>query len=465
MHSSGASGLEGVAAAGRPADPNGPPRPGRNADIALLALCQALYQMGVSVDLTLTALVGLSLAPDMALATLPLTLITVVGAIGSAAVGALVPRFGYRTVMLAGATAEAIGGMTSAIAVQEHSFPLLCLGTSLVGLHKASGAYYRYQAADRARSDRRARALATVLAGGVAAALIGPFAATSSRNLLSTEFAGSYLIVAAVGVLILPLIWLLGPIGTESFRRSSARPRTGPTSTASPPGAVAPASPWRPALRTASFRDGFAALAYGGFAMTLLMAIGPMGNMAAGNTVTQGAMIIQWHMVGMFAPSWFTGRLATRYGPRRIAVAGGLVLLAGTSVGASGSAVGLLMVGLGLVGVAWNLLYVAGSSFIIRCYEQGRGSKIQSVVEGSTAGLSAIASLSASTVFEHFGWTGANLAMLVLSLAACAHFLLRRGAGQPRTATTEGNRPVKTPETAETPEVREEPAPAGDFAT
>ncbi|WP_328914167.1 MULTISPECIES: MFS transporter [unclassified Streptomyces] len=396
------------AGARRPAVRRRPP------DLGLLTACQTLYQIAVSVDLTLTAIVGMRLAPTMALATLPLTLITVIGAVAAAAAGVLIPRFGYRAVMLAGSGAAVIGGCASAAAVHSRSFPLLCVGTSLVGLHKASGAYYRYLAADRAVPARRGRALATVLAGGVVAALAGPFLATESSMWFSTEFIGSYLVVSLASALVLPLIALLSATPGE--------PANSPARLRPPP------APLRPALGTVPFRRGLAALGYGGTVMTLLMATGPMGSQQAGHTVAQGAMVIQWHMVGMFAPSWFTGRLSTRFGPRAVALAGALVLVAGTAVGAAGTAMPLLMAALGLVGVGWNLLYVAGSGFVVQCYPQGRGSRIQSAVEGATACVSAAASLSAGYLFTRIGWSGANLAMLALSAFACLHFLRRTRA-------------------------------------
>lgn len=378
----------------------------RLSDTGLLTLCQTLYQLAVSVDLTLTAIVGMRLAPTMALATLPLTLITLTGAVASAAAGMLVPRFGYRRVMLVGAGCAALGGGMSTLAVVNGSFPLLCVGTSLVGLHKATGAYYRYLAADRAAPGRRSRALATVLSGGVAAAIVGPLAAAGSVNVLPKPYAASYLMVAAVCALALPLIASLSSATASAHRTAVSAP-----------------TPLRQAVRSGAFWDGTAALCVAGGVMTLLMAIGPLANARADHTMDQGAMIIQWHMIGMYAPSWGTGRLATRLGPKRTALIGTICLVLGGAVGVQGTGMLWMMGGLALVGVGWNVLYVAGSAFTVQSYAPGTGSRVQSAVEGVSAGFSAAASLGAAAVFTHLGWGGANTAAIGVCVLALLYFM------------------------------------------
>ena len=414
--------------AGQPDDQRRKPRPfgaRRLSDTGLLTLCQTLYQLAVSVDLTLTAIVGMQLAPTMALATFPLTLITLTGAIASVLAGMLVPRFGYRRVMLTGAGCAALGGGMSTFAVVSGSFPLLCVGTSLVGLHKATGAYYRYLAADRAAPGGRSRALATVLSGGVAAAIVGPLAAAGSVNVLSTPYAASYLLVATVCTLALPLIAAL------SNATAAARGGTVDAAVRSTP------TPLGSALRFGAFWDGTFALCVAGGVMTLLMAIGPLANAHAGHSMDQGAMIIQWHMIGMYAPSWCTGRMTTALGPKRTALIGTMCLVLGGAVGAQGTGMFWMMGGLALIGVGWNVLYVAGSAFTVQSYPPGTGSRIQSAVEGTSAAVAAAASLGAAAVFTHLGWSGANTAAVGAGALALCYFMrpTRRTARPTENAT------------------------------
>ncbi len=415
----------------------------RLSDTGLLTLCQTLYQLAVSVDLTLTAIVGMRLAPTMALATFPLTLITLTGAVASAAAGMLVPRFGYRRVMLTGAGCAALGGGMSTLAVVSGSFPMLCVGTSLVGLHKATGAYYRYLAADRAAAGRRSRALATVLSGGVAAAIVGPLAAAGSVNVLPKPYAASYLMVATVCTLALPLIAALSNAtaaapGARRQAAAAAAAAAGPatqaastpaaqaaTSTVDPPAPAprAAPTPLSEALRSGAFWDGTFALCVAGGVMTLLMAIGPLANAGAGHSMDQGAMIIQWHMIGMYAPSWVTGRMTTRLGPKRTALIGTMCLVLGAAVGAQGTGMLWMMGGLALIGIGWNVLYVAGSAFTVQSYPPGTGSRIQSAVEGTSAAFAAAASLGAAAIFTHVGWGGANIAALGVGALAMIYFM------------------------------------------
>jgi MFS family permease len=405
----------------------------RLSDTGLLTLCQTLYQLAVSVDLTLTAIVGLRLAPTMTLATFPLTLITLTGAIASALAGMLVPRFGYRRVMLTGAGCAALGGGMSTFAVVSGSFPLLCVGTSLVGLHKATGAYYRYLAADRAAPGRRSRALATVLSGGVAAAVIGPLAAAGSVNVLSKPYAASYLMVATVCTLALPLIAALS-------NATAAAPGSSATATAAATVRRTP-TPLRTALRFGAFWDGTFALCVAGGVMTLLMAIGPLANAHAGHSMDQGAMIIQWHMIGMYAPSWCTGRMTTALGPKRTALIGTMCLVLGGAVGAQGTGMFWMMGGLALIGVGWNVLYVAGSAFTVQSYQPGTGSRIQSAVEGTSSAVAAAASLGAAAVFTHLGWSGANTAAVGVGALALCYFMRPTR----RTAPPTENPPLRLP--------------------
>ncbi|POH58791.1 MFS transporter [Arthrobacter glacialis] len=147
-----------------------------------LIAAQACYYMIVSVDLTLTGLVGMSLAPTPMLMTLPLSLIVVVGTACSFIAGHAAARFGYRPVMMAGSLTAVVGGVLSAVAVASQSFTLFCLGTALTGGYRAVGGFLRFVAAEFAPPARRERALALVMYGGIIAAALGPFAAVAASK-------------------------------------------------------------------------------------------------------------------------------------------------------------------------------------------------------------------------------------------------------------------------------------------
>ncbi|WP_146175032.1 MFS transporter [Umezawaea tangerina] len=391
----------------------------------LLVVCQAFYFMGVSIDLTLTAIVGLSLAPTPALATLPLAAITVVGTLCSVAAGLLAARFGYIAVMVGGAVTAVAGAGLSVAAVSTHSFWLLCVGTGLVGAYRSTGGYIRYMAADRAPDGQRERALSFILYGGLVAAFAGPFVATLSSDLLGARYAGAYLMVGVYALANVPLLLAL--------RAGKVRPDV----EAEKPEPV----PLARVRRSKDFVAALLALAGSGALMTMIMAVGPLGSQHAGHSESLGAAIIQWHLVGMFAPAVVSGAVLSRIGPWWTSAIGTALFLVGSLVGLAGEAFVNFLVGLALNGVGWNFLYLAGTAFLVRCYPPGRGGRIQAVAEGLTSLSSVAASVSASTVFLLLGWRGTNGPVLVVSALLLVVLAVMAASG--RRAAPAAERPAE----------------------
>lgn len=381
----------------------------------ILMICQALYFASISIDLTLTGIVGLKLAPSPSLATLPLAMIVIVGTAGSVLAGLLVQRIGYQAVVAGGAVAAVIGGGLSVLAVQQNSFALLCAGTGVVGLYRATGSYLRYMAADCAPDGQRQRALSFILAGGLIAAFVGPLLATRSAHWFAAEYAGSYAVIAVLAVLSIPLVLTVR-------MKVHVEAGTGQKLTPVPIQAV---------RSSRTFQSGLLALAISGGVMTMIMAIGPIGSQHAGHSMAMGASIIQWHLVAMFAPSVFTGALLERIGARWTAWLGAITLAAGALAGVHGSAYPNFLIALVLNGLGWNLLYTAGSSMMIQCYPAGRGGRIQAVAEGVGTGTAVVSSLTASAIFYAVGWRGASIAPLLLGLLLALWFLMPTRSSTP----------------------------------
>ncbi|MBM7494316.1 MFS family permease [Micromonospora luteifusca] len=368
----------------------------------LLSLSQALYFGTVSIDLTLTAVVGLHLAPRIELATLPLAMITIVATVGSVLAGLLTSRIGYRAVMIIGAAAAVVGGGLSVYAVVQHSFFLLCVGTGLVGLYRATGGYIRFLAADLAPDGYRERALSFVLFGGLLSAFGGPFLATASVDFISTQFAGPYLMVALLSLASIPLVLLV----TRGREVAKAQPKDASVK----PVAI------REVVRSANFTTALLVLTVAGATMTMIMAVGPIGSEQAGHSMHQGASIIQWHLVGMFAPSIFSGALMQRIGRRSVAVLGCALLLIGAVIGSAGSGHYHFLADLALNGLGWNFLFLSGSAYLIACYPPGRGGRVQAAVEGVSSGAAVMASLSASAIYNALGWRMTNVPVIIIGL-------------------------------------------------
>ncbi len=370
--------------------------------LARLVLAQACYFMIVSIDLTLTGLVGMSLAPAPVLTTLPLSLIVVVGTACSFLAGHAAARFGYRPVMVAGALTAVMGGALSAVAVATQSFALFCIGTAITGGYRAVGGFLRFVASEYAPAARRERALALVMYGVVIAAALGPFAAVASSRAAFVPYLGSCLLIVALGVVAVALAMTMpaAAAGGVELREPAIRVRE--------------RAGHLPFLRAV------VVLAGSGLVMTLVMAAGPLANAHAGHSSQLGASMIQWHLVGMFAPSVVSAQLLKRTGMSATIALGCMVMAGGCAFGVLSDAGWVMVLALALVGVGWNLLFVAGSAMLLQSYPQGRGARLQGFADGATAAISASGSFAAAGLLHGVGWGGVNLIAFAATAAVLA---------------------------------------------
>lgn len=375
-----------------------------------LAPAQGLYVLGNSVDLTLTAIVGARLAPTTALATLPFSLIPIAAVASTFLFSRLIGRYAYRTVFTAAACVAILAGLVSALAIQLDSFWLFCIGTGLIGVYSAGAGYYRYAAAD-ASGSQRARAVTIVLAGGLVAALLGPFLATWVDAVLPVAFVASYLMVAFFGAL--AALWNAFLPHELAVQGRSERADEEQTSTREPAGQ--PRSRrvlWRqPLLITGVVVTSFAA-----FAMTSMMTAGPIAGMAMGHTQADAALAVQLHMVGMFAPGFVIAKVIGRVGERSIAIAGAAIIVVAGAAAAVSTAEWAFLTAMLAVGVGWNLAYSGGSAMITRTYLAPERGRVQPIAEMITNGFQVVGSLSAGVLATVPGWRMLGLVLIVLSV-------------------------------------------------
>jgi MFS family permease len=382
---------------------------GRNARV--LAICQGLYTCAISIDLTLTGLTGYQLAPDKALATLPFALITVAGAVTTWFASFLLQRWGRRAGFVLGALTGGAGGLVSVWAVFHADFWAFCCGTAAVGVFQAFAQYYRLAAADAVGDADKSRAISMVLAGGVVAAVLGPALAAWAKDLFpAVLFAGAYLMVALLGGAT-AVILLLG------YRDTPAADTAG-----MPAHADATALPARPLAAIARQPVFVAAVAnnvVGSVSMMAVMTAAPLAAVACSHTMDQGAGIIQWHLVGMYAPSFFAGALIARAGLAPVLYLGmALNVISALAAMASTSLVAF-HISLFTLGVGWNFMFVGGTTLLARCYRPSERAATQGCAELLRYIATALATLAAGPALEHFGWFSLNAAMLpVIALAA-----------------------------------------------
>ncbi|MET2829279.1 MFS transporter [Mesorhizobium shangrilense] len=370
----------------------------------VLAIGQALFTAAISVDLTLTGLTGYQLAPDKALATLPFALIAVAGAVVTLLASYLIERLGRQVSFVIGSTACAIGGAISVWSVLHGNFWTFCLGTAGVGIFQAFAGYYRLAAADAVSQESKAKAISFVLAGGVAAAFLGPLFAAWTKDVLPAMFAGSYLLVCALGVasaFLFALVFRDRGNDMSHMQDNEGQPR--------PLGVV-----FRQPISWAALANNVV----GGAVMMLLMTAAPLAAVMSGHTIDDGAGMIQWHLVGMYAPSLFAGALIKRFGLARILMAGMALIAACTIIALSSLEVPAFYLALLCLGVGWNFMFVGGTTLLARSYLPVERAKIQGIAEMLRAGVTALTSLAAGPLLQWLGWKELNLLCLPLIVIA-----------------------------------------------
>jgi MFS family permease len=386
----------------------------------ILSICQGLFTCAISIDLTLTGLTGYQLAPDKLLATLPFAMITVAGAVATLFASFLIQRIGRQLGFALGGVICACGGAISVWSVFTGDFWTFCIGTACVGVFQAFAQYYRLAAADSVDAPRKSRAISTVLAGGVIAAILGPALAAWSKDLFPAAlFAGAYLMVALLGLA--TALILLG-----FFRDVDAPAAQGEASREIPPRPIAAI------IRQPIFVASVANNVVGSVAMMFVMTAAPLAAVACSHTIDDAANIIQWHLVGMYAPSLFAGALINRFGLTRIMIAG--MVLNAICVVAALASTGLVAfyVALLCLGIGWNFMFVGGTTLLAQSYRPSERAKTQGIAELLRYATTAIATLAAGPALGFFGWSVVNVAILpVIALAAAMtvwwRFAERRG--------------------------------------
>ncbi len=377
-------------------------------NVLILALCQALYLSASSIQVALSGLVGATLAPDRLLATLPFSLITVMTASTTIPASFLMARLGRRAGFFLGALIGGTGGAISTVAIFRQSFMGFCVGNALMGCFQAVAQYYRFAAADAAEPAFKSRAVSWVMAGGVAAALLGPGIAGFSKELFApVSFAGSYLAIAVLAAVSILLLGFLAIPAPEARSAASG-------------GRTLAAIARQPAF--------IAALANGvlGYAiMVFVMSATPLAAVACGLTSNDAIGIIRMHLIGMFAPSFITGGLIARFGVTRILLAGAGMLLACAAAGLSGVTIYHFWAALALLGVGWNFMYVGGTTLLTSAYRPEERAKTQAANEFLTFGVVALASFASGGVFARAGWEAViytTVPLLLVAMGATAWY-------------------------------------------
>jgi MFS family permease len=372
-------------------------------NVALLAACQALLLTNNATLIAINGLAGLALAPARALATLPVTCWVAGGALATMLASLHMKRVGRQRGLMAGTLWGIAGALLCATAVWLQSFWLLCLGTLVYGVYNAYGQYYRFAAADVAGADFKSTAISLVLAGGLVGGILGPTTSRFTVDLLTPRFMGAYL--ALIGFALITLLLL-------RFIRV-------PT-----PDAKSQALPGRPLAEIAAqpkFIVAVLAGAIGYGVMNFLMTSTPIAMGVCGHPYSDAAFVISSHVIGMFAPSFFTGRLIRAFGVLPVMFTGALLNFAAIGVALSGISVTQFWASLVLLGMGWNFLYIGATTLLTETYRPEEMAKAQGANDQAIFAVMVVSSLASGATVTAAGWERVNLfALPLVALVAIA---------------------------------------------
>jgi predicted MFS family arabinose efflux permease len=390
-----------------------PPPAHARRNLVVLAIGQALMLSSIVLAMTLAGIVGAVLAPDKGLATLPVAAMVLGTAIASIPASLLMRRIGRRGGFLVGAAIGIAGSVLAALGIQSGSFAAFVAGHLLVGSYQGFANYYRFAAAEAAGAANAGRAISWVVAGGVVAAFVGPQIAVWGRDwMLPSLFMGSYLAQGALSLAALALLTLLRLPAPKAAGGEPARPLA----------QIAR----QPALRAA-----IVGAAIGYMVMIMAMTATPLAMLGCGFGTDEVRPVIQWHVFGMFAPSFFTGSLVARFGAPRVMQAGFVLLIGHVAIAVSGVEVLHFLSALILLGVGWNFAFVGGTALLTQTYRASEQTKVQALNEAIVFSLVALGSLGAGWLYDRFGWVTLNLAALPLLLLALG-WAVAAGRGRAR---------------------------------
>lgn len=380
-------------------------------NVLALLLAHAVLGAQMPMIFIIGGLAGQSLTSNPCFATLPISLIVLGSMVTAPQLSAVMQRHGRRASLTLGALGGAVGAATAALGLLFASFSLFLLGSFLTGTYHAAQASYRFAAADAVSSAYRSRAMSYVLAGGLAAAIIGPQLTKITAEAMLVPFLGTYVVIVVLNLLGMfgfMAIDIPPPRTTHNGRHGRARSRREMITT--------------PRIAVAVI-CGMVSYSL----MTLVMTSAPLAMVGCGLGQARAADAISVHVLAMFLPSFFTGHLIARFGAERVVAAGATLLACAGLAGLAGVQLGHFLVGLTLLGVGWNFGFVGASSMLYAAHGPAERGTMQGLNDFIVFGGVTLASLASGGLLNCsgesvvMGWNAVNIAMLpFLALAGAA---------------------------------------------
>jgi MFS family permease len=366
--------------------------------ILLLSVCFAFSGTTSSLTVSASSLVGYGLADNKALATLPLSFHLLGTMLAGIPASLLMKRVGRRYGFMIGTGIGVSGAGAAALAIINSNFIFFCMSIFLLGILSGFSQLYRFAAADVASPEYRAKAISWVMFGGIIAGFIGPTIAVKAKDLITdAPFAGSYLFVVMFHLVIVSILFMI------RLPQPSVEEQTGES------------RPWREIFSQPKIIVAILTSMTGYAVMAMIMTATPLAmTKGSGHLFSDAAFVIQWHVVGMFAPSFFTGSLIHRFGTLPIIVTGILLNLLCIGINFVGTEVLNYWSALILLGMGWNFMFVAATTMITETYRPAEKAIVQGVNDFFVFGSAAISSLLAGVVLTTWGWEAVNLSLIPL---------------------------------------------------
>src|SRR6201991_615468 len=382
-------------------------------NVVRLATAQALSGANSAVIFATGSIVGATLAPDISLATVPLSMFVVGLATGTLPTGAISRAHGRRVAFIIGTGCGVLTGLLAAFAILRGSFPLFCCATFLGGLYGAVSQSYRFAAADGASAAYRPKAVSWVMAGGVFAGVLGPQLVQWTMNIWPPYlFAFSFVVQAVVALVAMAVL-----SGVDAPKPAASDLHGG-----------------RPLLEIVK-QPRFIAAAFCGVIaypmMNLVMTSAPLAMKMCGLTVSDSNFGIQWHIVAMYGPSFVTGSLIARFGAPVIVALGLALEGVAATIGLTGITAPHFWATLMVLGVGWNFGFIGASALVLETHQPQEKNKVQAFNDFLIFGTMAIGSFSSGQLLANYGWNAVNLVvyppvLLGLVVLGLASFAKRR---------------------------------------
>jgi MFS family permease len=367
-----------------------------NPNLFLLALCQGLFLTNNVTFIAINGLVGLSLAPVGWMATLPVMGYVVGGALSTGLVAKSQAKWGRRVSFQLGLLVGLLSAMLCAYAAHTHNFALLVVATVVAGYYSANGQLYRFAAAELAEVSFREKAVSWVMAGGLIGAIVGPNLASKSKSWFETPFMGAYVALTVVAVLGMVLMHFVKfpPVPEKPKGSSEGRPLS-------------------EIMKQPVFIVSAAAAALSFGVMNLLMAATPLAMQVCGYPFSDAALVLEWHVIGMFAPGFFTGHLIKKFGTLQIMGVGALLNFVCIAVALSGTDLSQFLIALFLLGVGWNFLFTGSTTLSMTAWRPEEKDRAQAAINFCVFATMAVTSFASGALVTTSGWDWLNYGSLV----------------------------------------------------